>query len=297
MHTFQFPVIEAPHLATIKNKTRNSGLTSVCFIDETRLLCADFNEKRAYLTALTDGEVEIIDTHPTVIADGTAVETDLMDYKDGRFVVSNFYQGSVSVYRVANDKIVFDREVNLDGYKYLHGVRFIPGHDGLVWLTFCGANNRCHQIVDLDAEEIIHQIDTDQQCQDVAFVDDYAVVFARTDHIKGGKRKAIPLTRKWWMYATAYVYRMPADLRTEAPAFVSRWKGEGHIDACKAYEGKIYAANQYLDRVDVFSLSDAGELKLVDALTGFGMPHGLDARNGTLAVTNYNDQTLRMVPV
>lgn len=291
----QFPTVEKPHLATIKDKTRNSGLTSVCFVDDDRVLCADFNEKRVYLVSISDGNLQFIDTHPTLIDDGTAVETDLMDLQGDRFVVSNFYQGSVSMYRLAGDKISFEGELKLNDYKGLHGVRFIPGHQNLVWLTYCGANNKCHQIIDLDTRTVIHHIDTDQQCQDVAFVGGHAVVFARTDHIKGGTKKARIFSRKWWMFATAYVYRMPPDLRTAPPTLVSRWKGKGHIDACKAHNGEIYAANQYLDRVDVFTLSADGKLSLSKTIDGLGMPHGLDLRDNRLAVTNYEDQTLRIM--
>lgn len=291
----KFPLVGEPHFATVKDKTRNSGLTSVSFVDDDRVICADFNDKLVYLASVRNGKLEIIETHPTVIADGTTVQTDLMDFLDNRFVVSNFYQGSFSVYRLEGDTISFEQEVNLNDYKGLHGVRFIPNHPGLLWLTYCGAKNKCHQIVDLESKTVIHQIDTDQHCQDVAFVDGYAVVFARTDHIKIGTKAARMFSKKWWMFATAYVYSIPENLREVAPNFVSRWKGKGHIDACKAYNGKIFAANQYLDRVDVFTLSAEGKLSLSRSIKGMGMPHGLDLRNNKLAVTNYGDQTLRIL--
>jgi hypothetical protein len=291
----RFPVVGEPHLTTVRDKTRNSGLTSVCFVDDDTLLCADFNDKRLYLASIAGGRLDILQTHPTLIADGTPVQTDLMDYRDGRIVVSNFYQGSISLYRLNGTTIAFERELNLNDYKGLHGVRFIPGAPDLVWLTYCGNRNKCHQIVDLMTDTVLHQIETDQQCQDVAFVGGHAVVFARTDHIFVGTTKARLFSRKWWMFATAYVYRMPEDIRGEPPAFVSRWKGKGHIDAVKAHDGRIYAANQYLDRVDVFTLSATGQLSLDRTIDGLKMPHGLDVRGKRLAVTNYADQTLRVM--
>lgn len=278
-----------------QGQDRNSGLTSVSFVDDATVLCADFNDKRIYLASIAQGRLAILDTHPTQIADGTAVQTDLMDFRDDRIVVSNFRQGSVGIYNLNDNKITFEREFNLNDYKGLHGVRFIPGTDDLLWLTCCGAGNKCHQIVDLKTDTVLHQIDTDQQCQDAAFVADHAVVFARTDHIKAGTRKARLFSRKWWMYATAYVYKLPRDLRDAPPAFVSRWKGKGHIDAVKAHDGRIYAANQYLDRVDVIRLSDWGILSLDRSIGGLGVPHGVDLRGDRLAVTNYADQTLRVI--
>lgn len=262
-------------------------MTTLCF--------AQISTTNGYISCRSQVAAWTSLIHSTQIADGTAVQTDLMDFKDGQIVVSNFYQGSVSVYHLDNGKIVFDRELDLNDYKGLHGVRFVPGAQDLLWLTYCGAGNKCHQIVDFGTDTVLHQIDTDQQCQDVAFVGDYAVVFARTDHIHVGTRKARLFSRKWWMFATAYVYRMPENLRNTAPTFVSRWKGKGHIDAVKACDGRIYGANQYLDRVDVFTVSDHGQLSLEHSIDGLGMPHGVDLRGNRLAVTNYADQTLRVM--
>ena len=94
-----FPQTQEPHFATVRDKTRNSGLTSVCFFEHVKVICADFNEKAAYLASVRDGDLDILDQVPTQIADGTPVQTDLMDRQGDRFVVSNFYQGSVSFYR------------------------------------------------------------------------------------------------------------------------------------------------------------------------------------------------------
>jgi hypothetical protein len=52
-------------------------------------------------------------------------------------------------------------------------------------------------MTDLDSKTVIHQFDTDQQCQDVAFVDGYAVVFARTNHIKKGAEAVRMFSKKW----------------------------------------------------------------------------------------------------
>ncbi len=295
--TYQFPITKEPHLATVRDKVRNSGLTSVRFIDEDNLVCCDFNEKMTYLARVAGGELTILDSHPTTIADGTPVETDLMDLSGDRFAVSNFYQGSVSFYRIENGKIVFEREINHNDFKNLHGVRYVPGDERYMWLTYCGVHNRCHQIIDTEDGRLVHNFETDQQCQDVAFVGDFAVVFARTNHISAGVKKPGLFSKKRRMFATAYVYRMPADIGTEPPSLVSEWTGKGHIDACKEYQGKIYAANQYLDRVDVFSVSPAGKLSLDGFIKGMGMPHGLDVWHGKLAVTNYDDQTLRMTRI
>lgn len=297
MITIEFPITQKPHLATVKDKERNSGLTSVRFIDESTLVACDFNEHKMYLCKLSGADLEVIDSHSTVISDGSSVETDLMDFSDGIAVVSNFYQGSVSLYDIKGESIRFIEEIDLaPKYKNMHGVRFIPNYENLLWVTFCGKDNKCHQIWDVNKKEIIHEFETSEQCQDVGFLEDKAVVFARTDHIWTTKKPRI-FSRKRKMYATAYVYQMPNDLRIAPPTLKATWKGKGHIDAVKEQDGYLFAANQYLNRVDVFTVDDRFQLKLKESLSGYGMPHGLDIVNGSLAVTNYEDQSLRICEV
>lgn len=294
--TIQFPITREPHLATVLDKTRNSGLTSVRFLDDQLLVVCDFNERSAYLAELTDDGVVVLDTHPTLIADGSAVVTDLLDCWGNQFVVTNFYQGSISFYEVRDRKIHFLRELNHNEFRGIHGVRYVPTDPSLLWLTYCGRRNKCHQIIDAKDGAVLHHFDTDQHCQDVAFLGDKAVVFARTDHIRTGTRRPGFLSRKRIIFATAYIYQLGDSMRT-APVLIDRWKGEGHLDACKEYEGEIYAANQYLDRVDVLGFGADQRFGLRRSIPGAGMPHGLDVRNDLIAVTNYADQTLRLLPL
>ena len=258
-------------------------------------MCADFNEKRAYLVELDNDDVRIIHSLPTTIADGTPVETDLMDVKGTSVVVTNFYQGSLSFYEVKDDEIQFRREILANRYKGAHGVRFIPGQSDLLWVSYCGRKNKCLEIVDCPTGEVVHHVDLKEQAQDAAFLGGYAVQFARTDHILRGAPK-----RRFWqplkkMYATAYLFRLPDDLRSDPPQLADEWRGTGHIDACKEFDGKVYAANQYNSEIDVFSIR-GGRLEHCSSIPDFGMPHGLDIRkDGLMAVTNYADQSLRFI--
>lgn len=293
---YDFPQPAEPHLATVKDRVRSSGLTSVRFIAGDLFVAADFAAKKCYLVRVDGRNMTILDSHDTVIADGTPVETDLIDYLDGQFIVSNFYQGTLSRFAIDGGKIRFLAEITTGGPPNMHGLRFVPGYPQIAWLTFCNNKHPCHTIMNLETGETLHHFDTDQQCQDIAFVNGHAVVFARTDHISKGEKIPSFGSRKNIMFATAYVYRLPENLVKEPPVMVSRWKGEGHLDASKeAADGRIYCANQYLDRVDIFSLSKTGELSLEGVIDGFSLPHGLDVYGDLLAITNYGDQTLRVL--
>lgn len=289
MIKLKFPETKPPHIAYIKDRPRNSGLTSVRWVDEHRLVVADFNERMLYLVTIQRGVLEILDQHPTVLASGQDVETDLMDYRDDLVVVSNFYQGSESYYSVEGDSIRFLHETNSNSYTNLHGVRFIPGTPDLLWKTYCGNKNKVAEIYNFRKNQLLHTLPRNEQLQDVAFLGDRAVMAGRTDHISRGTGKT-----NYKMYATLYLLDISMDLHSCPPKQIDEWRGEGHLDALKEFNGKVYAANQYTDTVDVFAVQDR-RICLEERIHGFGMPHGLDIReDGLMAVTNYEDQTLRL---
>ena len=267
MKSFVFPTPSPLHSAFIKERPRNSGLTSVRFLPGDRLVCCDFNEKRMYLCDCSHGEIKILSSIPTIIADGTAVQTDLMDAtEDGQLVVSNFYQGSQSFYRLEGDHIDFIQEIKLNSFNRCHGVRFVPGHPDLLWVSYCDTSNRFLEILDYRSRTLLHHIRMPEQMQDVAFVGNYVVASARTDHISRGG----PYQGK--MYATVYLFRLPDDLRRQPPQLIDTWHGVGHLDAMIEHGDRVYSANQYTDEVDVFAVSPDEKLVKLPSLTGFAMP-------------------------
>jgi hypothetical protein len=294
MKIFQFPITKAPHIAYITDRPRNSGLTSVRFVAEDKIICCDFNEKMIYLAQLKDDGIEILDSCSTVIEDGTSVETDLLDARNNLLVVTNFYQGSLSFYRLDKDRITFSHELNTNNFVGIHGVRFVPGSDDMLWVSYCGAKNKCFELIDYKTGAVVHRVWTEERMQDVAFLGDYALACARTNHITLPGAKLLTKRHKRRMYATVYLYWMPKDICSSEPVLIDTWRGQGHLDAFMEFQGQAYAANQYCDRVDVFSVKN-DRIHLERSIGGYGMPHGIDIRSdGLMAVTNYSDQTLRL---
>lgn len=289
-----FPKLNRPYFATICDRPRISGLTSVRWLPNGGLVCCDFNERAIYLLARTPSGFRFVDVKPTVTNNGMAVQTDLLDVRGNLCVVTNFFQGSISFYRLVQNQIVFWKELNLNDFKGAHGVRFIPGHEHLVWVSYCDRNNKCFQIIDFESEKILQTIETEEQAQDVAFIDGYAVLFARTPHISEGIVDPPTDSPRRVIYATAYLYGLPKNIQYETPKLLHTWRGEGHLDAAKEFRGLVFGANQYLDRIDVFAVRNE-TLHRISTIPGFDMPHGLDInKRGELAVTNYGDQSLRV---
>jgi len=231
-----------------------------------------------------------------------------MDLRGDTLVMTNFYRGEVGVYEVGPETLRFERVIRLPrrpaprrrswrnlfgsasadagATRRVHGAVFVPGYPDLLWVSFCDAHQRGVEIVTLEGTPI-HSLHTDEQAQDVAFVEQagvtYAIQAARTNHITVRAANDID------MYATLYVFRLPPDLRSDRPELLVTQRFSGHLDAMKSFGGSVFGANQYDDCVDQFTYSpEKNRIELVRRLTGFDMPHGLDIRHdGLMAVTNY----------
>lgn len=318
MNPIGFPAPE-PHYAFVQARRRNSGLTSVRWYDSETLYAADFSAKRVYrikplLPNPIDGEISTLDGM------GQPTETDLMDLRGGVMVLSNFYTGEIGLYSIGDDRLLFERIIFRSNPKRrdesrfsirslfsafsgkrrvsseehrkgrrIHGVVFVPGYDDLLWVSFCDFKNKGVEIITMDGRSV-WSISTSEQAQDVAFLEMggviYAVQAARTNHITVVSANQIE------MYATLYVYRLPVDLKSQPPELLTEQRFSGHLDALKAYNGRVYGANQHDNCVDEFEYSpERNRIELIRRIEGFDMPHGLDIRqDGLMAVTNYGPE-------
>lgn len=319
----RFPVPD-PHFAYVRTRRRNSGLTSVRWQDDQTLYAADFSARQVYRVRpwsqrQIDAQISTLD------GEGRPTETDLMDLRGDCMVLSNFYTGEVAVYSVGPAALEFDRIITVPSQhprtrvrartgrlrallrlatrstdqgrlsgRRAHGVVFIPRQPDLLWVSMCDAREKGVEIVALDGNPV-RSIAMEEQAQDVAFIEAdgvvYAIQAARTNHI------TVDAPNRHEMYATIYVYRLPADLRIDPPELLASARFPGHLDALKAYKGRVYAANQHDNCVDEFEYSpDDNEVRLLRRLQGFEMPHGLDIRHdGLMAVTNYEQNDLRFM--
>lgn len=288
---YRFATRSAPHLCYIKDRPRNSGLTSLRFVADDRFVCCDYNEKTMRLVELAGTRLRVIASIPTIIQDGTPVQTDLLDFNgEDLLVTSNFYQGSQSLYRLHDDGLSFVEEIKPNAFIHCHGVRFVPGYNDLLWVSYDGKMNKSIVILDYRKKRVLHTMMMPEMMQDAAFVGPYALAQGRTDHIRRDR------VYSGEMYTSVFLYRLPPDLHARLPELIDVWHGPGHMDAIKEYDEQAYSANQYTDTIDVFGVSPAERIEHRRSIGGFTMPHGLDIRSdGLLAVTNYGDNSVRFV--
>ncbi|HEX6834718.1 MAG TPA: hypothetical protein VF132_14360 [Rudaea sp.] len=288
---FRFATRAAPHQCYIKDRARNSGLTSLRFVADDRFVCCDYNEKTMHLVELNGTRLRIIASIPTIVQDGTPVQTDLLDFNgEDLLVTSNFYQGTQSLYRLHDNGLSFVGEIKTNGFLHCHGVRFVPGYRDLLWVCYDGKMNKSIVVLDYRKKTALFTLMMPEMMQDAAFIGSYALAQGRTDHI----RRDRPYPGQ--MYTSVFLFGLPPDLHTAPPTLIDTWHGRGHMDAMKEYGGQVYSANQYTDSVDIFGISPTERIEPRGSMHGFAMPHGLDIRrDGLLAVTNYGDNTVRFL--
>jgi len=270
----------------IGQRSRLASCTSIKLIDRERLVACNLVGQRMYLIRydLDSGRHEIEDCISTRFGD-KEVCTDLMDGDDrNRFATSNCEHSSVSIYRLENNRLEFDKNLPLPAKKpgFSHGVRFVPP-DGEIICTTTTTNEMAVYFLRLVSGEIVYKFrDGEWRPKDVCFLNDsrMAVIYA---HGTPSPREAAPYDSK--------VSLIALDLGAGRHEVISELVIDGHVDCCRHLDENLYITNGSRDCVTILRLED-NSFTLDHEISGYNFPHGLDVLSGVLAVTNYGSNTI-----
>ena len=259
----------------INGRSRISTATSVRFLDNRTIVCASLVGQRLYLIDfdLTNSSFRVLDSLDTTF-EGVLAETDLMDIDDqGNIVTSNFYRGSATLYCRSGSRIHFVRDLHLGLDCYVHGIRLL-GSDTLA-VTATKGPKGIHFFDFRDCQPLFYlplEFPTKDLC--VLPGGNIAVIVA---HGTPQRDQKSPYSSEIHLYEL--------DIVSKNYKFVDSIKlYQHHCDTLQYYDGKLLVIDQTHDRVLVI---DTSPLSVFGAINGFNFPHGLDAKSGLLAVTNY----------
>ena len=273
----------------IGTRSRLASATSVKLLDPERLVVCSLAGQRMYLMRydFPRGTYHIQSCIATQYH-GEDVCTDLMDF-DGRelIVTSNSDHDSASLYRVANDQLLWLKDIPIrdSSSAFCHGARFVPGAPETVCVT-CVRGDRNVYFISTETTEIVYQFGHGQwRPHDACFLDSrhMIVLFEKGKPTKGTKR---PYQAKAALVSF--------DLVNRTHEFVGQAVfPEAHMDCCRADGGTLYINNQNRDTVVVCRL-EGDKIVFEREIPGYNFPHGLDVLPGAnlLAVTNYGDNTI-----
>jgi len=270
----------------VGDKDRLATMTSVCFIDDNRLVAAHLvgEVMHSIECNFEQKSHRISDTIETEYNERGTV-TDLIDY-DGNngILVSNFDARSGSLYHVDGSKLHHVKDLHLPATAgNCHGARFYTSD-----IACLSTNKNDIYFVDIQTCSIISRLDMPYHIKDVCFVDSNTLVAAFA--LKSPSSGETPA------YASGLLY-FSFDLKESSYKVIDRW----FLRPC-AFDAicfdkdtrKLYISDQYGDRVIVAEIME-GRIDMVGEYGGFDFPHGIDVRGGMLAVTNYGGSTIEFM--
>ncbi len=269
--------LKIPPEVTIGTRKRNSTATAVAWINNNKLVSAAFNSRKVYLIELLeDGSSRILD-----VVKGK-YNPDLMDYKNGVIVTSDYPysdpHGHASIFDVVDDKIVYRKSITLPNTK-AHGCKIVDSNT--IIITSNSDHNKGCLFIDVDTGSIKHNLkNMDHYPKDVHIEGDRMVVVCA---------KSLPQIGQTTVIGESVLYLFDVATLTR----LDEVRFHGQTDSLTMDGEHVFVTIQGDDTVAGFTLID-DKLTYIGRAGGFNFPHGIDALNGRIAVTNYGDNTIRI---
>jgi hypothetical protein len=266
----------------IQRRARLATSTSVKLLDRNTFVSFSLVGQRGYVVRFDEvaGTSEVLGSIDTTYG-GKLVETDSCDADEhGNVITSNFYMGNATLYRCEGGRIAHVRDLPLDLPGYVHGIRFYG--TGMFAVTIVAGMTGVH-FFDLETCAPLLYVPAELKTQNVHFISDGRMVVMLG--------RGTPKNQLDDMYDSE-VHLIDFCLQERTFEVVARMRyANAHLDGCVARGGRLYINDQFNDRVLVL---DADTLEQVGDIDGYDMPHGLDINYGTLAVTNYGANDVRI---
>ena len=263
----------------IGERSRPSSVTSISLMSDSSCVCCVFVECQM-LSINFDFEKKTYSINKKIdtLYKGKPTSTDLMSsYENSTLAVSNFFKHSSSIYKYEDGDINHFYDIPYLMGDKVHGVKFYSKE--IVALTsrrnFGGVG-----FVDIESGREIFSIKMkDYSVQDICFISKSHFITIST--------LGSPLPGPNKMYdSVLHEIKLNGLEYTMTEKSVMK---ECHLDSIVLYNGKLYTTDQYNDKVLVL---DIKTLEVIDEISGYDFPHGIDINYGLLAVTNYGSNTI-----
>jgi len=280
-------VIQFDNLATDKpvnyvgGRSRQSTITSVALLSPDTLACCHFNGRCMFLVRfdLQDKTHSIIHTISTIY-NGQTCETDLMARdNNNNLVTSNFFQGTCSLYKYADDQLQFVKDLPYNAGNRVHGVKFID--NDTVAVTSRLSHTGIHFFNMHTSQLVARFVTPEPAVQDLCLISDDIFAMVACYDTAALKQKNIHLSR---VSLVKYDLKNKSFVRIKQRDFPA-----AHLDNIVYNDGIIYITDQYNNKA---LRLDSKNLDLLDDLTGYDFPHGIDVKHGLIAVTNYGSNNI-----
>lgn len=268
--------LKIPPVVTVGNRSRNSTATAVAFITENLLVSAAFNSKKIYLIELTEEGHRILQTV------NTRHHADLMDYKDGMIVTSDYphgeYNGHASIYDFINGKIIFRKEIPLKDTK-AHGCTIIDKSN--IIITSNSNFNRGDLFINIDSGKITKNFNDFLYYPKDTFISNNKLFTVTSESLPQIGLTTVIKNSVLYMHDLATLNKM------------DELTFHGQTDSLIVTGEDGFIVVQGDDTLVHFKIED-DKVKFIKRIGGFFFPHGISTIGNKVAVTNYGDNTIRI---
>lgn len=259
----------------IHDRSRLATATSVKFLDDRTFVTASFVGQRMYLIRLDERNesFQVLDAIDTTF-NGELAETDLIEADgQGNIVTSNFYLGSATLYSRKRNSLSLVRDLPLGLESYVHGLRFY--RPNILAITVTRGRTGVH-FFNTDSCEHLFHVSIDVKTQDVIFLSGSRAMIVLAHGAPKGSQQDL-------YHSEIQIHEF--DLAGKTSKVLSKATiDKCHIDCCARHGDRILLTDQLNDKL---VLLESDSLNVIGEIDGFDLPHGIDVRNGLLAVTNY----------
>lgn len=273
----------------VGNTQRLATATSIRFIDSSHLCVSHLVGMyiQLYMFDFNTKSFKLLDQIDTTYNGKTCI-TDLMDRKENLLVTSNFDLGTQTFYKIENNKLTFYKELPdfFYGKQRCHGIKFY--NDDIICFTL---NSKFSvMFVDYNRKEVLYQFDylPNYNPKDIAFTSDYKMIIVYstsniTPLISENKRKSTIVYLEFNVKDKTHTILDEYDIHNH------------HADSITFKKGVIFLGNQIEDTIDTLSLNN--RISHIETINGFNKPHGVDVYDDFLGVSNYGDNTIKVIKI
>ena len=283
--------------------SRYETMTDVKFVDDTTLVTANRMATVLYLVEfnLPNKSFTILDTIKTVYDGGMTFGPfgykkspqvpkfpDLLTVKD-QIVYIAYLDNTIGIVRIHNKKFVEKRIRVLKNTGFYHGITIHPSQNSIVYLSSAMTSPKL-VIADLSSghtQDIILPGFKGKPLRQTRFIDETHIISVCGDSLIS----ASDHNKVYDSYIGVFI--VPSFVCLDTLKFPKT-----HSDDICVNNGIIYITGQSADGPKVFKYTfDGSKLQKIGEIEVEMFPHGIDVRNGILAVTSYAKSSVQLIAV
>lgn len=285
----KLPDIQNPDFNEIYvgHRKRLATASGCTFLSNNILAVLNLVSQRIYIIRIDfdSKSHEIIDYIETTFA-GKLCASDLITSRENLIAVSNFDR-SISIYKYQNEHLARFMEFAFPDLGYCHGIKFYT--DDILCFTSMQLLD-CICFFNFKQGRMLYTFDFKiPGPRDICFLSSNKMVVIYTTKP--------PSTRGPYNLTDSKVQLIEFDLGQKTSTLISEFTiPNSQIDSCDKINHLVYitTAQENMDTVHVLDTRN-DKLCLHNVIKGFHIPHGIATLNHLLAVTNYFDNTVKIV--